>query len=466
MSKDMCTVVDREAVVSGSASGRAPVSLIITVLGLALAVNAAIVLVALPSTGGSLDVVTHSNGTLDYGLGFGDLYDFIAKNLREGHGYRVEPYMGETILREPGYPILIAAIFKAFGYGSAGPRALCILMAFGAALLLLLLARKITSDWSISLASALLFLLYPGTLVAESRAGNEMPTVLMMALFILALHRAVERCSLKWYGVAGLLLGLTALVRSEVLMFPAFVLAYLLLTARSWRGRGWAVLQVIILGIGVTIAMSPWIVRNYVLVHKFVPTDTLGGVAAQEGLFTCEHLPEYSGFAEAQRAAGRERAQIAHQLGLRFEGEQYYQFFYSPQDEMKFNRALLDHVSTEYRANPGLFAGCAAKNLATNFWFLGKTPQATRLNMLVQLPVLACALVGIVLLYRLRALNKAAIILLYIVYIPLIHAPIIAHARHSMLVFAFLTIPVAVFLFWVWRTLRPRLFDGSAASAV
>jgi hypothetical protein len=202
--------------------------------------------------------------------------------------------------------------------------------------------------------------------------------------------------------------------------------------------------------------MSPWIIRNYLLVHELVATDTLGGVAEQEGLFTCEHLSQYDGFYSAQRAAGRERAEIATQLGLNFEGSYYYQFFYTPQDEIKFNRALQKQVVAEYRTHPETLVGCSAENLFYKFWFLGKTPQATLINTAVQLPLLAIALGGIVILGALGLMRKAAIILLYIAYVPIIHAPIIAHARHSMLIVAFLTIPAAVFLAWVWQVLRKQ----------
>lgn len=437
--------------------GPVPTYLTLILLVVGLLVNAAIVLVALPRTGGVLVGSASTSGDREnYGLAFGDLYDFIAKNLDQDHGYRVEPYMGETILREPGYPLLIAAVFKISGYSDQGPRLACILLAFGAAWMLLLLTRKITGDRTIALIAALLFLLYPGTLVAEARAGNEILCVATMLLFMLVLYRAVEVGRLWLYGVAGLLFGVSALVRSEVLLFPLFLLAYFLFTSRSWEARGKALVRMMALAAGLLVAMSPWIIRNYLLVHEFVPTDTLGGVAAQEGLYTCEHLSQYESFSESQRGAGRERAEFARQLGLQFEGDYYYQFFYTPQDEMKFNRALLNHVSKEYRSNPGVLVGCAAKNFFFKFWFLGKNPDTTRMNMLVQLPLVACALGGLIVLYMIGLLRNAAIILLYVIYVPIIHAPIIAHARHSVLVFAFLAVPATVFLAWAWRVLRTQ----------
>jgi 4-amino-4-deoxy-L-arabinose transferase-like glycosyltransferase len=420
--------------------------LIFTMLVAALLMNAVMVLVVLP----------RAADPLNYSLQLGDLYDLIGTNLAQGNGYRVDTQMGETMLREPGHPLLIAAVFKMWGYGVQGPRLACIVLAFGAALILLRLAREITGDSTIGVIAALLFLLYPATLVAEARAGVEMPCVLTVLLFMLALYRAVDKGGMLWYGVAGVLLGVASLVRSEVFLFPAFLLPYFLFTSRGWGQRGHAVLRMLVLGVATLVTIAPWIIRNYLLVHTFVPTATLAGVAAQEGLYTCEHLSQGEQFWLVQRGAGLERAEIARQLGLRFEGSFYYQFFYTPQDEVKFNRALLNDVSAEYRSNPGVLAGCAAKNLFFKFWFLGKTPQATRMNMLTQLPLLALALGGLVVLCKRGLLRKTAIILLYIIYVPMVHMAIIAHARHSVFVVPFLAVLAAVFLAWVWHPLRTQ----------
>jgi hypothetical protein len=241
-----------------------------------------------------------------------------------------------------------------------------------------------------------------------------------------------------------------------VLLFPLLLVVYFLFTSKNWGARGKVVLRMVVLVAGTLVAMSPWIIRNYLLVHEFVPTGTLGGVAAQEGLYTCEHLAQYGSFAEAQRGAGRERAEVARQLGLPFEGSYYYQIFYTPQDEIRFNRSLLNRVSQEYRNDLGVLVGCEAKNLFFKFWFLGKSQQATRINMLMQLPLLALAIGGVIILHKQKFLRNSIIVLLYVIYIPMIHASIIAHARHSMLVVPFLMIPTSVFLAWAWHALRTQ----------
>ena len=46
---------------------------------------------------------------------FGDGYDQLAENLVNGNGYRFYPDTALTLMREPGYPILLAGLTMAFG---------------------------------------------------------------------------------------------------------------------------------------------------------------------------------------------------------------------------------------------------------------------------------------------------------------------------------------------------------------
>ena len=94
------------------------------ILFAALLVNAAIVLVGVPKVSRPL--------ALTYSMSFGDLYDQIAENLEQGNGYRVDANMGLTMLREPAYPLFLAAAFKLGGYSIQTARVVCVLFAFGA----------------------------------------------------------------------------------------------------------------------------------------------------------------------------------------------------------------------------------------------------------------------------------------------------------------------------------------------
>jgi hypothetical protein len=169
-----------------------------------------------------------------------------------------------------------------------------------------------------------------------------------------------------------------------------------------------------------------------------------------------------------QLAAGRERGELASRLGIPFVGRDYYQYFYNPRDEVKFSKVLLNDVAAEYKRDPALLGICAGKNLMFNFWFLGKTWQATWLNMVIQVPLLILAFGGLVVLWKCGLLRKIGPMLTFILYVPAIHAPIIAHARHSMVIVPFLAILASVSLvsIWkAWKTDAPKGAGGYLGSA-
>lgn len=388
-----------------------------------------------------------------YSLGFADGYEILAKNLADGNGYRWRPDLAETMIREPGYPLLLAAAFKIAGCRIEPARFLNLLLAAGIAVMLMALARRMTGDPRAPVMAALLFLLHPGTLVAEARGGVEILFIFVGFVFMLALHWAVEKGGLWRYLLAGLAFGAVVQVRSTPIAFPVLLLLYTLFMAKGARERLRAVFRVTILLAGMGLVMVPWVVRNYSLVHEFVPVATLGGVGLQEGLYVCQNVSLGDDLYPVGQAAGRIRGKLAHELGMRFEGEEYFQTFYDAHDETAFNRLLFESSRNEYARNPGLLAGCVGKNIF-NLWFLGKTWDITRINMLVQLPLLALVFYGLRII-RLRGnLRKIGILLIYVGSIAITHLLVVAEARYSIPLLAFLAIPAGVAVTSIWDEVR------------
>ena len=385
-----------------------------------------------------------------YSVQFADGYELIAGNLADGSGYRWNVDMGETMMREPGYPLFLAAVFKVAGHDIEAARLANWLLTIGIAAMIVRLTRLVTDDRNTAAIAALLFLFHPGTLIAEARGGVEIFFIFAAFLFMVALYEAVEKGKLWRYFVAGLGLGAVVQVRSTPIVFPALLLFYLVFRARGtceWRR---AVLNTAILGLGMVFVMTPWTIRNYLLVHEFVPVATLQGVALQEGQYTCRNLSIGKDFYLLGQEAGRERGELASRLGLRFEGIEYFQFFYDPHDEWAFNNLLLQNAKDEYINRPGLLAECVGKNLF-NFWFLGKTWRITELNMLIQAPLLGLAVGGFYLFWRRDGLRKIGLILTFVLSIVVVHLPIVAEARYSIPVFAFLAIPAGVSINAIWQ---------------
>jgi 4-amino-4-deoxy-L-arabinose transferase-like glycosyltransferase len=421
--------------------------------------NGAAILVLLPVILAMAAVLFISMPTLErhaayrYSLGFADGYGILATNLANGEGYRWRADMAGTMLREPGYPLLLAAAFKVAGCRIEAARLLNLLLAVGIVVMLMALARRVTSDPRAPLIAALLFLLHPGTLVAEARGGVEILFIFVGFGFMLALHWAMEKGSLWRYLLAGLAFGVVVQVRSTPMAFPILLLLYALFMAKEARERLTAILNVAVLVAGMGLVMVPWVVRNYRLVHEFVPVATLGGVGLQEGLYMCQNVSFGDDLYPVGQAAGQIRGRLAHQLGMRFEGEEYFQTFYDARDETAFNRILFESARKEYARNPGLLAGCVGKNLF-NLWFLGKTWDITRINMLVQVPLLALVFYGLRTVCLRRDLRKMGILFIYVGSIAITHLLVVAEARYSIPVLAFLSIPAGIAVVSIWDEVR------------
>lgn len=410
-------------------------------------VKAAVLLVVLPAVG---DILSPT-----YAVGFADDYDRLANNIAQGNGYRIEPGLTETMLREPGYPLFLAGVFRLGGYRIEAARLANLLLSVGIAVMMIRLAQSVTEDNLTGLIATLIFLFHPGILIAEARGGVEMLFIVAVMLFMLALHDAVRKGEHWRYFVAGAALGMAVLIRSTPLLFPIFLFLYMFVIENGASRRLRLVSKYLVLVLGMATVMSPWVIRNYALVHEFVPTGTVQGHAAQEGLYTCKRLTIDQGFQKLQGESAAERNKVANELGVPFKGG-YYQLFYSAKDEVAFNKKLLQQVAEEYREDPMLLARCVTRNLF-NFWFLGKTWQATGLNILVQLPLLTIALGGVYVLLKRGRLRRVGIMLVFVLYVMAVHLPIIAHTRHSIPIVPFLAILASVSLVTIWREYRSRV---------
>jgi 4-amino-4-deoxy-L-arabinose transferase-like glycosyltransferase len=412
-------------------------------ISLLLALNALVLFILIPVVSARLMPLYNQDRYIDG-------YNMLAENLVAGNGYRFYPDSAPTLMREPGYPLLLAGIFRLFGESISAVQIVNMCFVAGAALLTALIAQKLSSRKIALVLAPLIFLLHPGTLIAESRAGVEAVLSFFFALSILLIYRAIE--SNKWsdYAVAGAALGLTVLVRSTPIVFPLFLFAFCVLGTR----RNSSAVKKIFLNMAVFVAamllvISPWIIRNMRLTGHFVPTASVLGISAHAGQYICEHIGEGRPWFLLDREASRERGAMAAELGYRLKpGEVYYQVFYNPQDELTFSSYLFRKVVDTYRASPSLCLKCMSLNLA-NFWIAGKSWQSRVLNGIVQVPILVCAVWGLVISLR-SGKRLSWLLFLFIGYSVAVCVPILAQARYSVPLLPMVSALVATALGTIW----------------
>ncbi len=322
-----------------------------------------IVLVALAvrlAAGGYFQSRLAGNGRFEFGDSEG--YWNLGQALALGQPYQ---YAGAQVFRMPGYPLLLAGMFRLLGAG-IGPmwgRALSAVL--GAATVaaviwwasLLLDARAATwAGWVTAL--------YPGAVALGAVALSEAPFCLLMVLQLAFWTRAMKggtnaECGMRnaepgevasnslsvrmagsarlWAAAAGIAAGAACLVRPSWLLFtPLAILVALLLDSR----RRPNLVSGLLMLLAIAAVMGPWWVRNWQTTGHFVPTTLQVGASLYDGLNPhADGSSEMSFVAEFAAEQQREDARLAQ----------------PPQDsfEYRLDRRMRQAAVQWFAAHPG-----------------------------------------------------------------------------------------------------------------
>lgn len=332
---------------------------------------------------------------------FPDGYDTIAMNLVGGYGYRFYPESTPTMLRTPLYPFILAAIFYFFGNNLVAAQILNFIFAVVTAYFTFQISKYYLLQAGHKVRTirlmipAILLMLHPGVILAESRGGVECLLMLLITALVYFLYRAVAENSLVKYLIAGLLFGLAMLTKSSPVLFAVMLVAYIYWIRKRFNidfralSINWGAFY-----LACAMIYAPWVARNYGLTGHLVPASTMKGFVAHQGLYLNQNYfsgkQAYSLFSED---AERQNAMV-DELGLKPYKLGYYKHFYTPIDELEFDNYVWDDVMRHYAESPGLAVKSFLLN-AIGFWFKGRTTTATMLNVIVTLPLLIFFVLGL-----------------------------------------------------------------------
>jgi len=285
---------------------------------------------------------------------FPDDYDSIAWNLVSGEGYRLSADTAPTLLRSPGYVLVLAALFACFGKSLLAAQVLNLAFSLGTAYVVFLLALNLClGDRRVAWVAASFALFYPATFIAESRGGLESFFTLCLAVTFLLAYRAERVATYRSQIITGLSFGLAMLVKASVaLIMPAFWV-YRLVSRRSLAERKTWVLRYAAAGVAAALIQVPWIVRNYEVSGEFVPTMTAGSMALDQGRYVISNYTFSRPHADLVHEADDRELAIAEELGLEFKPA-FFPRFYRTSDELAFYRHLREGALNDYRQSPEL----------------------------------------------------------------------------------------------------------------
>ncbi len=330
---------------------------------------------------------THSYWHLGQRLASGQPYEYGGPDFR--------------VFRAPGYPLLLAGLFRVLGTDASMLSARLV----GAVLGTLAVAGVMwltlcifgpgapDSDWTPHEArlavvlAGLLATVYPGAIATSIFVLAE---ALFCPLFIVHLacwvraHRRERGRALAWAAGGGVAAGLAILTRPSWLLFIPFVVGLLVLLSRArWRHVSLGACMVLSL----SLVMSPWWVRNYRAVGQFVPTTLQVGASLYDGW-----NPAATGASNMPFSTPAYRAQKAEDAAA---GRDAFGF------EVRLDQRLRREAWAWARAHPGQVVQLAGHKFLRlwNIWPNADEFRSWMLRVLVcagYLPLLVLGGVGLV----------------------------------------------------------------------
>ena len=220
--------------------------------------------------------------------GDGRVYSQIARNVLEQHVYSHEtqpPYV-PSIIRLPGYPLFLAAVYAIFGHDNN--TAVRVVQALIDTLTCVLIAL-VALEWSIdeerkhraaivtfALAAVCPFnAIYVATILTEVWASFL--AVAMVLTATLAFKASVRKRAIFWWIGTGLIAGLSVLFRPDSGLFAAAIGLTLVLSAvQAWRRRTLTrisepFVSAVLFSLAFCIVLVPWTIRNLRVFHVFQP---------------------------------------------------------------------------------------------------------------------------------------------------------------------------------------------------
>ena len=368
------------------------------------------------------------------------------------------------VIRTPGYPVFVAAIYLIFGVGNNMAVAAVQAFVFAAiCLMVFYLARRAAGDRSAVVAGAMTAL-YPPLPYFGSLIVTELWTAFVATAAILICLRAAQQVRLRDYVLAGALFTGTTMVRPAFVLMPFFFAIAVPLLVKSQRTpaalKGWAALFVT-----AALALTPWLTYNYVNFGQ-VTLSPAGGIGrglwegSWQGRWSGRLQKELTDLADVTRdreelnrlvedTARRNGLPAAPMLQYVNEWRDIRAIWDTPTDPMERVRARVDadgeylrHAIANMRADPighlrrrltiGAFVLWAAEvpiryadiNVMPN-WFI-------RLLWILQVALLGAAAWGLVLLVKHDRWLEAVMLALPIIYVTGVHLPLLCEARQSL----------------------------------
>lgn len=199
------------------------------------------------------------------------IYDSVAVDLASGRGFIERTVSSTGVVDEPlirigpTYPAFLAILYFLFGHSLTVVRVVQAVLGATTVLLVFRSARAAFGE-PVALMAGALTALHPALIIYTGMILTETLFAFLLTLSVWAMIVAAKhRSPLTWLR-AGVVLGLTILLRAE-----ALALAVLFAGSALWCGEGQHKKRnLLILGTALALTVGAWTVRNYVVFKEVI----------------------------------------------------------------------------------------------------------------------------------------------------------------------------------------------------
>ena len=201
------------------------------------------------------------------------IHDKLALTILEGKGF-VNDDGSPHSYAPPFYPFFLSLIYRLFGHSYTAVRIVQSIIGSFSCVLIFLIGKKVYSITA-GILSALIFVFYLPFVKSSELLLTESLSIFLLLLIVFYLLRIQESMRNKDCVILGMLLGLALLTKPAVIFLPFFIIpVFIYLRGR----RSLQLLKYLLVLLFFSMTVLPWVVRNYIIFHTFIPVSSHGGI--------------------------------------------------------------------------------------------------------------------------------------------------------------------------------------------
>lgn len=323
-------------------------------------------------------------------------YKPVADNILSGRGIVKEGKLATAT--PPGYSIILSAILGLSYLLDIAELKLVVifnLIITAAASLMIFLICQFLFNKKIGLIASFIWLSYPLNLWLVKNPNTEVPFILFLYLGVFLFILSLKKTSWKYIFLAGIFFGFASLVRPISFLISLVLALFIIFFPRELPKRGKIFLALVLL-IGNILAVLPWEIYVLFQTGELIPLSTLGPGAATIGLT----------FALRPGGAGHKVVVPDDVKALMERAEA---------EDFKSGAAIFRFCLKELFSRPIPFLKLLALK-ASRAWYATSQKWYEGLMLLIQIPYLLTAFLGLIFLVLQKKLRNTILLLVIILY--------------------------------------------------